>query len=499
MMTLSHPRKMLLVVIMVLLPIVCYGFSLQPLAYTPQTTKREYSISTILYMSDDDESIDPESLGDWRKFRMNLANSDMSSSSASSIDGIDIEDTATDEDAPIVVVSTTSKNRPKSVSKQNEELLSTQNAALAEEYRTGVWAHEAAIPEIGGLVCRMPLEAEIYHNTDSAIHKKLQQLLESEDYDEEDSLPTTSLKSSASTGGAASASVSSATSGIIERSIEDSPSSSTDEDDDISSSFSALAAQTAYWYRTAEKLLKRELVRIMSSADANGKIEANDLGEDSLELLQLYMDHQQTWQEVCLVISKDEKTGCSKTLAINRPMAFKLSESLGRLVLLGASYQAEGFGPMVNSQESDGIETQNIVKFLSVFENECGVYVGGPDDMDKPAQMIHGIDGLEGAVEISPGTGIYQGGIEAAMNGILAGKYKPLDFRFFIGHTSYVGGELDDAVKMAKYQPVACSRPLVLKQCIQLPKPLYHEVLEFCGGELKEISKLELAKREDLQ
>ena len=186
-------------------------------------------------------------------------------------------------------------------------------------------------------------------------------------------------------------------------------------------------------------------------------------------------------------------------MAINRPMAFKLSESLGRLVLLGASYQAEGFGPMVNSQESDGIETQNIVKFLSVFENECGVYVGGPDDMDKPAQMIHGIDGLEGAVEISPGTGIYQGGIEAAMNGILAGKYKPLDFRFFIGHTSYVGGELDDAVKMAKYQPVACSRPLVLKQCIQLPKPLYHEVLEFCGGELKEISKLELAKREDLQ
>ena len=82
---------------------------------------------------------------------------------------------------------------------------------------------------------------------------------------------------------------------------------------------------------------------------------------------------------------------------------------------------------------------------------------------------------LEGAEEISPGTGIFKGGIEAAMAGILSGKYKPLDFRFFIGHTNYIGGQLDKAVSLGKYQPVACSRPLVLKQCIQLPKPLWHE------------------------
>ena len=118
------------------------------------------------------------------------------------------------------------------------------------------------------------------------------------------------------------------------------------------------------------------------------------------------------------------------------------------------------------------------------------------------------------------------------MDGVLSGKYKPLDFRFFIGHTRYAKGQLEDAVVKGKYQPIACSRPLVLKQCIQLPTPLWHEgkeaarvqlcvhdswfhsppphtiiyllvrecilVLEFCGGELKEISKLELAKREDL-
>ena len=82
---------------------------------------------------------------------------------------------------------------------------------------------------------------------------------------------------------------------------------------------------------------------------------------------------------------------------------------------------------------------------------------------------------LEGAEEISPGTGIFKGGMEAAMSGILSGKYKALDFRFFVGHTSYIGGQLDEAVREGKYQPVACSRPLVLKQCIQLPKPLWHE------------------------
>lgn len=163
--------------------------------------------------------------------------------------------------------------------------------------------------------------------------------------------------------------------------------------------------------------------------------------------------------------------GIAKTIAINRPMAFKLSESLGRLVLLGAFLATGG----VEKRERTGLETQLLVKFLAAFENECGVYVGGPHKMEEPAKMIHGISDLPGAVEISPGTGIFMGGVEAACDGVLSGKYKPLDFRFFIGHTSYVGGELDRAVELGKYQPVACSRPLVLKQCIQLPKPLWHE------------------------
>ncbi|KAL7462971.1 hypothetical protein ACHAXS_003347 [Conticribra weissflogii] len=343
---------------------------------------------------------------------MNLANSGLSSSSESTssiqeVDGIN----------PV---------RPKSVSKKNEQLLRGQNEALAEEYLNGVWAHESSIPEVGGLVCRMPLEAEIYRGSrQSTLYKKLQNFL---------------------------------------------------------------AAKTAFWYRGAEKLLKKELETIATYANANGKIDASSLSKDSLELLQLYMDQQQTWQEVCLVIERDEKRGSAKTLTINRPMAFRLSESMGRLVLNGA------YG-----MQKNGKDTQDFVKFLSAFESECGVYVGGPDSMEEPATIIHGIADLPGSEEISPGTGIYKGGLEAAMDGVLQGKYKPLDFRFFIGHTSYTGGDLDRAVARGSYQPVATSRSLVLKQCLRLPKPLWHEVLEFCGGELREISKLEFMKREDLQ
>ena len=489
-----------------LLPPIAHGF-VQPQTRTPfiatSTTQRTSAPAPRFMSADDDDDIDPNSLGDWRAFRMNLANTGLSDSqsSSSSIDGIDLEEQPTESSSATAAsdsaAAPSAPSRPKSVSKKNEELLNDQSAVLAEEYLTGVWAHESAVPEVGGLVCRMPLEAEIHRQTDSAMHKMLNDFLDSDDYDRtEDALPN-SLSSSASTGGAAAASASNVgnTKGIIERSTEDSAPTSGDEDDSFI--FSPGYAKTVFWYRGAEKLLRRELVKITSSADANGRIEPGALDDASLELLQLYMDNQQTWQSVCLVTERDERTGSAKTLTINRPMAFKLSKSMGRLVLLGA-YEAEAGESNPVKTERDGSETQNIVKFLTAFEQQCGVYVGGPDGMEQPATLIHGIDGLPGAVEISPGTGIYKGGLEAAMDGVLSGKYKPLDFRFFIGHTSYAGGELDEAVSLGKWQPVACSRPLVLKQCIQLPKPLWHEVLEFAGGELREISKLELVKRDDL-
>ena len=392
----------LLLAAMLMLPAESF---LQPQARSPIvkiiSTDRLHRYYMTSNDDDDDDYIDEESLGDWRSFRMNLANSAAASTStsASIIDGIDLSEdsstskitTTTDDDD--TTSSTAAPERPKSVSKQNELLLSAQNSALAEEYINGVWAHESSIPEVGGLVCRMPLESEIYRGSpDSYMYNKLQTFLESDEYDRTEDVTSRQQqgRSLRSSSGTASQSM----------------------------SFSALAAKTVFWYRGAEKLLKKELATIMSAANANGRIDPSELDEESLELLQLYMDHQSTWQEVCLVVEMNsEGQGGSKTITINRPMAFKLSKSMARLVLMGAYTTQAGGGEndsvAVTRKERDGGETQNLVKFLGAFENQCAVYVGGPDDMDKPAVLVHGIADLAGAVEISRGTGIYQGGLEA--------------------------------------------------------------------------------------
>jgi hypothetical protein len=278
----------------------------------------------------------------------------------------------------------------------------------------------------------------------------------------------------------------------------------------------------------------------------NGQIDASQLDGAGRELLQLYLDHQETWQEVCLVLSIDEQqqrddpnnrreekslrrlsdtakataTATTKTttttLVLNRPMALKLTPNLAQLVLFG-----DQRGTTMETEVDGGSagESSLLARFLQAFGSECAVYLGGPDFQDQPAEIVHGISNLEGSVEICPHAGIYVGGLDAAIQGVLDSKYKPMDFRFFLGRHHYDasndvtdnGNHNDDdgdnagaetvlplhaQVLLGKYQPVACSRSLVLKQCISLPKPLWHEVLEMAGGELAEISRLELGKRE---
>jgi len=248
------------------------------------------------------------------------------------------------------------------------------------------------------------------------------------------------------------------------------------------------------WYKKAQLLIEHDMLEIAEKAEDNGQIDATALDDESSELLQLYLDNQETWQEVCLVLEKSETTGTAATLVLNRPMALKLTENLAQLVLYGA-YQT-----IVDQTKLRRPKPKtDLVKFLKAFGNECAIYIGGPDEQDQPAEIVHGIADLPGAVEISPGSGIFCGGLDAAVDGVIMGKYRPLDFRFFVGRHSYHESLLDVSVYLGKYQPVACARALALKQCISLPKPLWHEVLEHCGGDMKEISHLELSKRDDLR
>jgi len=120
-------------------------------------------------------------------------------------------------------------------------------------------------------------------------------------------------------------------------------------------------------------------------------------------------------------------------------------------------------------------QTELLVRFLIAFESKCYVYIGGPENQGEPAEILHGIPHLEGSREIAPGIGIYKGGIEAAITGVMKGTYKAEEFRFFVGNDLYEDGELERKVIQGKFQPVACARSLALKQCVSLPKPLWHE------------------------
>lgn len=393
---------------------------------------------------DDDEYISDDALGDWRKFRSTLVGNGLSSPSLS-----DPIENKNDEEG--------GKSKPEESKKEkvsaNVELLFSQSDKLGEEYLSGAWAHEAPDVEVGGLVIRLPLEAEIHKSNGKTLIS--QELLKRMDTEDEGSSVSSYLSSNTSP----------------------------------NLSFSLVAAQTLLWYKKAQKLIEEELENIADLANENGEIDPRHLEPKSESLLNLYLDNQNSWQEVCLVTDRDATKGSATTFVINRPMAFTASQGLARLLLFGSS------GAI--SDRVPPSQTQRLVKFLNAFENICAVYIGGPDRMDEPAIMIHGYEDLEGAEEIAPG--LYKGGINAAIDGVMSGKYNPIDFKFFVGRHEYKNGELEVAVHASKYQPIACARPIALKQCMQLPKPLWHEVLELCGGELKELSKLELMKRDDIE
>lgn len=299
-------------------------------------------------------------------------------------------------------------------------------------------------PEVGGLLVRMPLEVEIYRN-----HKR----------------------------------------SVTGQKLRKRLSSKSD------------AEETGIWYSEAQNLIEDEMLKLAEqAADDQGQIDATSLREDHAELLHLYLDIQETWQEICLVVERDEKTGRATSLVLNRPMALKLTENMAQLVLYGAGEFIKNHHNIYGADDgSEQPRSDFLVKFLLAFGQECAVYIGGPDDQDEPAEIIHGIANLPGAREISPGSNIYRGGLSAAVDGVNRGIYQPMDFRFFIGKHSYKESAMDASVVLGKYQPIACARTLALKQCLSLPKPLWHEVLEMCGGELKDISQLELLKRDDLR
>jgi hypothetical protein len=158
---------------------------------------------------------------------------------------------------------------------------------------------------VGGLVCRLPLEVEIYRSQET-IGKVLRNSLGLDDDDDDDDtnnadrdgIRTGGRPSSSAfydedwieEGGSGSAAGTNTNNNNIpqEEEIVDDPSTLSRQ---IYNGVSPNSAKTVLWYRGASALVKEELKKITDSAE-NGQIDAGLLQPQSQELLQLYLDNQ---------------------------------------------------------------------------------------------------------------------------------------------------------------------------------------------------------------
>ncbi|GJP62942.1 hypothetical protein CLOP_g20005 [Closterium sp. NIES-67] len=171
---------------------------------------------------------------------------------------------------------------------------------------------------------------------------------------------------------------------------------------------------------------------------------------------------QRLWQAAVFLVEHGASGGESWGLMLNRPSGYTIQKALAQ-----------------TNQVEDAA--------LTVFARNA-IYIGGFKSDGRTLHFLHGHD-LPGAKEVMPG--VFLGGLEAAAEQVLMGNMPPTDFRFFVGRLEWQPGKLQEEVDAGLWYTAACARSLVLKQCLQLPKPLWREMLELMGGEYAEAARKE--------
>jgi len=111
--------------------------------------------------------------------------------------------------------------------------------------------------------------------------------------------------------------------------------------------------------------------------------------------------------------------------------------------------------------------------------------------------FLHQFDDMEmyGSEEIAED--IYAADVRAACKIVEESGEDPQHFRVIQGVKTWEPQELDYEFDQGMWYSIAAARPLILKHCIGLSRPLWHEILEVVGGGLLETSELEIRKRKE--
>lgn len=171
-------------------------------------------------------------------------------------------------------------------------------------------------------------------------------------------------------------------------------------------------------------------------------------------------DQQYFAQTVIFITHHDEDGTCG--VILNRPLTSRLSS--------------------VKFSAGSGGEGQALAE---VFK-ESALYLGGPVGVDQLI-LLHDCEEITGSVKVVDG--IYSGGLGNAMQRVRSGQLDPTRFRFFCGYAGWTKEQLNDEIKKGIWYVAASSNDVITNQCIQLPRPLWRQVLDLMGGKYADIAR----------
>ena len=252
------------------------------------------SSSSSNEQSDDDDAAPAVSEGDWRAFRAKLMEGGFGLGEDDDDDGGDGSD-----------AKTKAEDRRKAVAPRNAALLRQQNPKLAAEYMEGGWAHATGMPEAGGLMLRRPFEAELMeapgHWRDTIRKAARKDMIKSM-----------------------------APAEFEEKGLPSSPEA-------LDARFEAWTANKPYMFRLTEKLVKREMARIVASVGSQGgpaaaaRAGAAAGSPPQRRLRAKFNAYHSSWQEVVLLLSYSPTEGATGVV-INRPLTQGLTPQLAALI-----------------------------------------------------------------------------------------------------------------------------------------------------------------------
>ena len=123
---------------------------------------------------------------------------------------------------------------------------------------------------------------------------------------------------------------------------------------------------------------------------------------------------------------------------------------------------------------------------MKAFADEP-VYMGGPVGSDQ-LLVLHPYANVKGATRVMEGA--YFGGLEGAQDLVERGEANPREFKFFVGYSGWAAGQLEGEIDdRASWYVAAASSDVVMPHCIQLPVPLWRQVLGSMGGDYARLAR----------